>query len=338
MADAPAPDHQTAQDRPPASTSNNASAEGTTDAAAPGGRIASFRDLLRIEELDRNLFRGHCHAGAPLRAFGGQVAAQALTAGGRTLTPDRAVHSLHGYFLRPGDPSRPIVYQVERIRDGLSYATRRVTAVQRGEAIFSLSASFKLPEKSAERQRTMPPVPDPEELPDPIQAWTGAGAGSGVAGEPTDVDETGGFHSLDLRFVPPDSPGLPPAVPGMPQQFVWLRSGSPLPPEDGLLHVCALTYLSDLTLAATTTLDRQPHRFQRNAPSRFTMASLDHAMWFHRPFRADDWLLFAQRSPSASDGRGLALGEFYNRSGELVASAVQEVLLRERRPAAAPPR
>ncbi|WP_245984661.1 acyl-CoA thioesterase [Streptomyces tateyamensis] len=293
-----------------------------TDAPA-----ADFLDLLHIEELDENLYRGQCHAGAPLRAFGGQVAAQALIAGGRTLEPGRHVHSLHSYFVRAGDPTRPIVYQVEPIRDGRSYATRRVVAVQRGEAIFTLSASFKRAEESAgDRQRTMPEVPGPEELPDPFPAW--------AAADPEDFRKAAAFRSLDIRFIPPDAPGLPPQSPGVPQQFVWLRTGTPLPDDDPLLQVCALTYLSDLTLASTTALHLQPHRFQRNEPAKIQLASLDHAMWFHRPFRADQWLLFAQRSPSVSDGRGLALGEFYDQQGTLVASAVQETLLRERRPAA----
>jgi len=288
-----------------------------------GTAVGLFIDLLRIEELDENLFRGQCHAGAPMRAFGGQVAAQALTAAGRTLDPGRLVHSLHGYFLRPGDPQRPITYEVDRVRDGASYATRRVTATQRGEAIFTLSASFKLPEESRERQRTMPPVPGPEDLPDPFLAWEQA--------DPDDFARADGFRTLDMRFIPADAPGVPPELPGVPQQFVWLRTGTPIPQDDPLMQVCALTYLSDLTLASTTALHLQPHRFQRLEPPRIILASLDHAMWFHRPFRADEWLLFAQRSPSASDGRGLALGEFYNREGELVASAVQETLVRERR-------
>ncbi|GAA1947525.1 acyl-CoA thioesterase [Kitasatospora viridis] len=283
-----------------------------------------FLDLLRIEELDQNLYRGRCHAGAPLRAFGGQVAAQALTAGGHTVDPERTVHSLHGYFLRPGDPARPIVYQVERLRDGRSYATRRVTAVQGGEAIFVFSASFKRPEPAAgERQRTMPPVPGPEELEDAFAVW--------AATSPEDFATTTGFHSLEMRFVPADAPGLPPEPAGVPQQFVWMRTGTPLPADDPLVHACALTYLSDLTLAPTTALHLQKPRFQRSEPNQVALASLDHAMWFHRPFRADEWVLYAQRSPSASDGRGLALGEFYDRDGVLIASAVQEALLRELR-------
>ncbi|MFI6443860.1 acyl-CoA thioesterase [Kitasatospora sp. NPDC050543] len=293
-------------------------------AGADRATIGPFADLLRIEQLDENMFLGWCHAGAPTRAFGGQVAAQALTAAGRTIGGGRLVHSLHGYFLRPGDPARPISYEVDRIRDGLTYATRRVTALQRGEAIFTLSASFKHPEQDDGRQRTMPPVPGPEELPDPFLLWERT--------DPEDYAKAGGFRTLDLRFIPPDAPGLPPEVPGVPQQFVWLRTGTPLPEDDPLLQVCALTYLSDLTLASTATLHLQPHRFQRTEPATIVLASLDHAMWFHRPFRADEWLLFAQRSPSAGDGRGLSHGEFYNRDGLLVASAVQEALVRDRRP------
>jgi acyl-CoA thioesterase-2 len=232
------------------------------------------------------------------------------------------VHSLHGYFMRPGDPRRPIIYQVERLRDGRSYATRRVTAVQRGEVIFTLSASFKVAETGRERQRTMPPVPGPEGLEDPFVSWS--------ANDPEDFRRMLGDHSLEIRFLSPDAPGMPPEQPGVPQQFVWLRAGSPLPADDPLIHTCALTYLSDLTLASTTALHLQKHRFQRTEPAQVALASLDHAMWFHRPIRADEWLLFAQRSPSAADGRGLAHGEFYDRDGVLVASAVQETLLRER--------
>ncbi|MFD8595519.1 acyl-CoA thioesterase [Kitasatospora sp. NPDC059646] len=300
------------------------SALSLASSSTPG--VPSFAELLGIEELDENLFRGRCHAGAPLRAFGGQVAAQALTSAGRTVEPARRVHSLHGYFLRPGDPRRPIVYQVDRARDGASYATRRVTAVQRGEVIFTMSASFKRPETSGDRQRTMPPVPGPEELPDPYRAWQ--------RDAPEEYERSAIFRALEMRFVPAEAPGLPPELPGVPQQFVWLRTAAALPGDDPLMQVCALTYLSDLTLASTTALHLQPHRVHRVAEPRVALASLDHAMWFHRPFRADEWLLFAQRSPSASDGRGLAMGEFYDRDGVLVASAVQETLLRELRPKA----
>lgn len=296
--------------------------KGEQDATSDGAGH-SFVDLLRIEEIDENLFRGQCHAGAPMRAFGGQVAAQALTAAGRTIPRERHVHSLHSYFLLPGDPTRPIIYEVDRVRDGSSYATRRVTAVQRGRVIFTLSASFKRPEQSRERQRTMPPVPGPDQLPDPFITWQRA--------DPDGFTEhSTGFRTLEMRFIPADAPGMPPEIPGVPQQFVWLRTATPLPDDDPLLQVTALTYLSDLTLASTAALHLQPNRFQRTEPPRLILASLDHAMWFHRPLRADEWVLFAQRSPSASDGRGLALGEFYDQDGVLVASAVQETLVRER--------
>ncbi|MFE4513609.1 acyl-CoA thioesterase [Kitasatospora sp. NPDC056783] len=280
-----------------------------------------FADLLEIERLDENTFRGHCHAGAPMRAFGGHVAAQALVAAGRTCEDRRPVHSLHGYFLLPGFPARPIDYAVERVRDGMSYTTRRVTALQQGNEIFTLSVSFKHPEPAADRQREVPPLPRPESLPDAL-----AGGTEEVRRA---IAATGGFHDLDVRFVPSDTPGLPPTVPGLLQQFVWMRTASPLPADEPLLHAGALTYLSDLTLASTAGLNVQPNFFQRTAPPRLVMASLDHAMWFHRPFRADEWLLFAQRSPSSSDGRGLALGEFYDLDGRLVASAVQEALIRD---------
>ncbi|SOB80553.1 acyl-CoA thioesterase [Streptomyces sp. 1331.2] len=290
-------------------------------AAQPTARpTAPFADLLALEQLDENTFRGFCHAGAPMRTFGGHVAAQALVAAGRTVEDRRPVHSMHGYFLLPGTPARPIDYLVERVREGVSYTTRRVTAVQDRNEIFSLTASFKHPEPAADRRRGMPPLPDPESLPD------------AVAHAPAEVRRmvaaTGGFQDLDVRFVPPGAPGVPPAAPGLLQQFVWMRTASRLPDGDPLLHAGALAYLSDLTLAATAGLDEQQNFFQRTEPPTLLMASLDHAMWFHRPFRADEWLLFAQRSPSASDGRGLALGEFYDRDGLLVASAVQEALIR----------
>ncbi|MEV7599654.1 acyl-CoA thioesterase domain-containing protein [Kitasatospora sp. NPDC089797] len=282
---------------------------------------APFAALLEIEQLDENTFRGYCHAGAPMRAFGGHVAAQALAAAGRTCPDRRAVHSLHGYFLLPGDPTRPIEYRVDRLREGFTYTTRRVRAVQDGNEIFDLTASFKLPERAAgDRHRELPPLPAPETLPDAFAHWDEELR--------TAIRNTDGFRDLDLRFVPSDAPGVPPAVPGMPQQFVWVRIATPLPETGPLLHACALAYLSDLTLASTAGLHEQPNFFQRTEPPRLLMTSLDHAMWFHRPFRTDEWLLFAQRSPSASDGRGLALGEFYDRDGRLVASAVQEALIR----------
>ncbi|MFD4655422.1 acyl-CoA thioesterase [Kitasatospora sp. NPDC058444] len=280
----------------------------------------SFAGLLEIEQLNENTFRGQCHEGAPTRAFGGHVAAQALVAAGRTCKGQRAVHSLHSYFLLPADPTRPLTYEVERLREGVTYSARRVRAVQDGHEIFSLTASFKRPESTDERHRDMPPVPGPDSLPDALSGWPGELREA--------ARKSSGFRDLELRFVPSDAPGLPPAVPGMPQQFVWLRTTTPLPDDDPLAHAGALTYLADLTLASTAGLNEQPNFFQRPGPPRLLLASLDHTLWFHRPFRADEWLLFAQRSPTSSDGRGLTLGEFYDLDGRLVASAAQEALVR----------
>ena len=272
----------------------------------------TFVELLTLEFIEEDIFRGQCHQGAPLRAFGGQVAAQSLVAAGRTVS-DHQVHSLHGYFMRPGDPRRPIVYHVDRIRNGRSFTTRRVTAIQHGEAIFSLSASFQKHEKGVEHQFAMPQVPDP----DALESFTRGRR------EPDDSDEEGLAkvmrHIVEMKFEDVPWEGIAAEGLGL-EQRVWIRAVEELP-ADPLLHVCALAYLSDLTLAATANL---PHHDRKL----LQMASLDHAMWFHRPFRADEWLLFVQDSPSASGARGLARGEFYTCDGRLVASTVQEALMR----------
>lgn len=282
--------------------------------AFAGGRAETFVDLLALEEIEKNIFRGHVHAGAPLRAFGGQVAAQALVAAGRTVMSDRHVHSLHSYFLRPGRTTSPIVYLVDTMRDGRSFTTRRVTAVQNGETIFALSASFKVPEETPEHRRAMPDVPRPEDLPDPYE---------GLPREARDHYEVSQTRLvMDMRFVPPESTAVTHMTDGIPHQRVWMKAAEKLP-DDPLLHVCAMAYMSDLTLAGTAA---GPHITD---PQNLQMASLDHAMWFHRPFRADEWLLFAQASPTAQDARGLAMGEFYDHQGILVASAVQEALIRQ---------
>lgn len=297
-------------------------------------------DLLRLESIEFDIFRGTCHAGAPLRAFGGQVAAQALVAAGHTVDSARPVHSLHGYFVRPGRTTAPIVYLVDRVRDGRTFTTRRVTGVQHGETIFTLSASFKAPEVSSEHQRRMPAVPDPEELPQVFSFRPEGDPDPDPAEGPTMLDV------LDLRFVPhlqfvPDPIGTPaggpgPGDPGGPEgdgasrTAVWIKAITPLP-DDPLTHVCALAYMSDLTLGGTA---GKPHV---NEPGKLMIASLDHAMWFHRPFRADDWLLFVTRSSSLADSRGIANGEIFTQSGRLIASVVQELLIRrDNRPQAVP--
>ena len=267
--------------------------------------------LLDLERLELNLFRGISPPERPTRVFGGQVAGQALVAAGRTVDDTRGVHSLHAYFVRPGDPRAPIVYEVERVRDGRSFTTRRVRAVQHGETIFALSASFQLAQQGLEHTEPAPAgVPAPEELPG-LDEWLRDGDGY-LAGQP---------RPLDLRFVEPPffSSRRGPATDG--PVHVWMRADGTLP-DDPLLHVCLLTYASDLTLLGSV-LVRHPRDLGRLA-----LASLDHAMWFHHGFRADEWLLYECRSPAASGARGLVEGRFFTRAGRLVGTAVQEGMVR----------
>jgi acyl-CoA thioesterase-2 len=273
-------------------------------------RLVARLDLERIEV---NLFRGISPPESPPRVFGGQVAGQALVAAGRTVPEDRGVHSLHAYFIRPGDPRVPIVYEVERVRDGHSFTTRRVLAIQHGQPIFSLSASFQLPQPGLEHAEPMPEgVPGPETLLD-------MGARLLRQGEPGSA-----FHlmprPLDIRYVeePVWSSGF---VPGPGPLRVWMKADGTLP-DTKLLHVCVLTYASDLTLL-NSVLARHPVREED-----VNRASLDHAMWFHQPFRADEWLLYECYSPVASGARGLATGRFFTSDGRLVATTVQEGLVR----------
>ena len=271
--------------------------------------IEALLRLLDLEGIDVDLFRGAAPETSLQRVFGGQVAGQALVAAGRTVVADRTVHSLHAYFLRPGDPALPILYEVDRTRDGRSVSTRRVVGRQHGRPIFTMSASFQIHETGLVHQDPMPPTVDPQSLPVPhderARAWS----------------------AIDLRFVPREGESGADAVVAAPpaRQQVWLRASAPLP-EDPLLHVCVLAYASDLTLLSATLT---PHPVSRESPN-LRMASLDHAMWFHRPFRADDWLLYDQSSPSASGARGLASGRIFTREGSLVASVVQEGLIRVR--------
>lgn len=276
-------------------------------------------DLLDLESLEVDLYRGFSPDEHRIRVFGGQVAAQALVAAGRTVADgtgtERPVHSLHAYFLRPGDPKIPILYQVDRIRDGRSFTTRRVAAIQRGEAIFHLSASFHVHEDGVSHQSQMPEVPDPETLP----TWGEAMAPyAEMLGDwysrprPIDVRHVGG----PLRTVPASAGEQRP-----PSHQVWLRADGKLP-GDPLLHACMVAYASDMTLLDTIML---PHGM---IWTEGTQASLDHAMWFHRPFRADDWLLYDQYSPTASGALGLATGTIFTRDGALAVSVVQEGLIR----------
>jgi acyl-CoA thioesterase-2 len=289
------------------------SEEGVTGQEAVDGLVA----LLDLEEIDADIFRGVSTKSRWQRVFGGQVAGQALVAAGRTVPEERRVHSLHSYFVRPGDPNVPIVYEVDRVRDGRSFSTRRVIALQRGETIFSLSASFQLDQDGLDHQSPMPDVPDPEVLPPLVNRYG-------------DSPEAADFYRampkpIDLRYV--DDPPWQQRAKGPRDGLnrVWLRADGKLP-DDPLLHVCVLTYASDMTLLDSVLVR---HGIAPGLDD-ISMASLDHAMWFERPFRADQWLLYSTRSPSASGGRGLATGRFYRPDGSQVCSVVQEGMIRVR--------
>jgi acyl-CoA thioesterase II len=274
--------------------------------------------LLNLEQIEADIFRGRSPAERRQRVFGGQVAGQALVAAGRTVPDGRPVHSLHAYFIRPGDPAVPILYLVDRVRDGRSFTTRRVSAIQHGKAIFTLSASFHRGEPGPAHARPMPEVPAPETLPTFRERM------AKVFGEPLFDDEADFANAIDLRVAGPLTyeAQRDPAL-RSDHNLVWLRADGELP-DDPLVHVCLMTYASDMTLLDTVLLR---HGLSW-ADGRTSGASLDHAMWFHRPFRADQWLLYAQESPVASGARGLARGEVFTQSGELVVSVVQEGLVR----------
>jgi acyl-CoA thioesterase-2 len=280
--------------------------------------------LLDLEQIELDIFRGRSPAAERrLRVFGGQVAGQALVAAGRTVPADRPVHSLHAYFIRPGDPAAPLVYLVERVRDGRSFTTRRVSVVQHGKTIFTLSASFHREEPGVEHAEPMPDVPRPEELEPADVRYRrvfGPPAADDIRDSPIDIRHVG-----PLTIEAAADPALRTS-----RNRVWLRADGELP-DDPLLHVCLMTYASDMSLLDSVQLATGQTFMDGSA----TGASLDHAMWFHRPFRADRWLLYAQDSPSASNARGLARGELYTEDGTLVVSVVQEGLIRRTRPAPA---
>jgi acyl-CoA thioesterase-2 len=269
--------------------------------------------LLDLEPIEVNIFRGLSPDDDRQRVFGGQVAGQALVAAARTVDDGRPVHSLHAYFLRPGDPNLPILYEVDRIRDGRSFTTRRVVAIQHGRAIFNLQASFQVHEVGLAHQVPMPDVPDPETLPD---FETRMARYKDAAGELLSRP-----RPIDTRYV--DTDPMARRRQRRSTQRVWLRADGRLP-DDPLLHACVVTYASDMTLLDTTVL---PHGIAWG-DDRLQMASLDHAMWFHRPFRADEWLLYDQVSPTTYGSRGLASGSIYTRDGDLVVSVMQEGLIR----------
>ncbi|MCV7423052.1 acyl-CoA thioesterase II [Mycobacterium yunnanensis] len=271
----------------------------------------AIEEILDLEQIEVNIYRGGVfspESGFLQRTFGGHVAGQSLVSAVRTVDPKYQVHSLHGYFLRGGDARSPTVYSVERVRDGGSFCTRRVSAIQHGETIFSMSASFQTDQSGIEHQDVMPTAPPPDDIPD-----------FKSASKVFDDASFRQFDEWDVRIVPRDQMTLLPGKAS--QQQVWFRHRDPMS-DDPVLHICALAYLSDLTLLGSAQVNHVEAR------KHLMVASLDHAMWFMRPFRADEWLLYDQSSPSACGGRSLTEGKLYNRYGEMVASVMQEGLTR----------
>lgn len=278
---------------------------------------AELVDLLDIETLDVNLFRGRQPETTMQRVFGGQVAAQALLAATRTIGAEYSVHSLHSYFLHPGDTKVPIIYDVEAIRDGRSFGTRRVVARQHGRAIYFMTANFQQPEEGLEHQDSMPQTPAPEAGIDLHQLF-------GERGAAADEWERE-WAALDVRYVGSSADGSVTADGGGARSQLWIRVSENIG-DDPILHSAAFTYASDMTLLGATLV---PHDVYISSPGT-QAASLDHTIWFHRPFRADEWWLYDQWSPSASGGRGLAWARVFSQDGTLVASVAQEGLIRVR--------
>ena len=281
--------------------------------------IENLLDILDLEELEHNLFRGRSPQVGWQRVFGGQVIGQALVAASRTVEDDRFAHSLHGYFMRPGDPAVPIIYEVDRIREGKSFITRRVVAIQHGHAIFSMSASFQRLEDGLDHQAEMPDVPGPDDLmsedqlkelvmtgaPDPVKAYW--------------------QRERPIEFRPVSLKHYVSREPLEPVQQIWFRATGPVPDQPAI-QKCVLAYASDMTLLDTSLFAHGRSIFDRD----MQVASLDHAMWFHRPARMDEWLLYTQDSPNASGSRGFNRGSIFSRDGRLIASTAQEGLIRLR--------
>jgi acyl-CoA thioesterase-2 len=278
--------------------------------------LEALVELLDLEPLEVNLFRGVSPETPHQRVFGGQVAAQALVAAGRTVEPDRRVHSLHSYFLRPGDPTIPIVYEIDRIRDGRSFTTRRVIAIQHGKAIFNLAASFQVDEPGPDHAMPMPDVPGPDDLPtvrERIEAQRDRFSDGALALL---------SRATPIESRPVEEPQWFDREKREPAQDLWFRVNGRMP-DDPLIHACVVAYASDMSLIDTATL---PHALRYDGS--VMTASLDHAMWFHRDFRVDEWLLYHMNSPSASGARGLAQGYVFRQDGALAVTVIQEGLIR----------
>lgn len=281
--------------------------------------VAELVGLLQLERLEDNLFRGQSRDIGTKFVFGGQVLGQALAAAQNTVDPVREAHSLHAYFLRAGDIDAPIVYSVERTRDGGSFSSRRVVAIQHGQPILNGSVSFQTPEKSFEHQSSMPDVPAPEDI-QPMQALSA----ERLAQLPVKLQRWLGIDTpIEFRHVWPQDKLHPEKRPAI--QHVWFRLAHPID-QSPAMHRALLAYASDFNLIGTATL---PHGISFYAQN-VQVASLDHALWFHRPFRVDEWLLYSFDSPTAQGARGFARGQIFSRDGRLVASTAQEGLIRLR--------
>lgn len=281
--------------------------------------LQDLLDLLDLETIEEGLYRGQSQDLGFAALFGGQVMGQALCAAKKTIAEDRQVHSLHSYFLRPGDAHKPIVYDVENIRDGKSFSTRRIQAIQYGKPIFYMTASFQAAEDGLEHQADMPDVPGPEGLISDLDVHR---KHAELIPAPLRSKFTSDKPIL-MRFVTDYNPFNPQKTDS--KRYVWLKANGAMP-DDLRVHKYLLAYASDFNFLPTAL---QPHGLSFASP-KMQMATIDHAMWFHRDFRMDDWVLYAIDSPSASNARGLVRGQVFNRDGQLVASTIQEGLIRQR--------
>jgi acyl-CoA thioesterase-2 len=290
-----------------------------SETSCPTTALDSLLSMLDLEPLEQNLFRGRSPADGWQRVFGGQVLGQALVAAGRTVDGIRPAHSLHGYFLLAGDPAHPIIYEVERTRDGGSFSTRRVKAIQHGRIIFTMSVSFHKEEEGFTHQATMPEVPPPDSLPSAQELI------SRFVDQLPENMQSYWKRERPIDMRPVDLTRYLSRQPAEPAQYIWIRANGVLP-DDLHLHQCVLAYASDFTLLDTALIAHGKLLFDPD----IQLASFDHAMWLHRPFRADTWLLYAQDSPSTHAARGFCRGSFFDQQGRLIASVAQEGLIRKR--------
>ncbi|MBD2784760.1 acyl-CoA thioesterase II [Xenorhabdus sp. DI] len=279
--------------------------------------LQNLINLIHLEKIEEGIYRGQSEDLGFPQVFGGQVIGQALYAAKQTVVNDRMIHSFHSYFLRPGDSHKPIVYDVEILRDGKSFSARRVSAIQNGQPIFYMTASFQGDEESFEHQNTMPLVPPPEELESQEEIIKKM-----ANSLPTKLKKAFSIPPLEMRLVPLQNQSDHSFQ--VPVRYVWFRSNGKMP-DDPLIHHCLLGYASDFNFLPTAL---QPHGV-KFMEKNMQIATIDHSMWYHRPFNMDEWLLYSIESPSASGARGFVRGHIYNRAGVLIASAVQEGVIRK---------